>query len=141
MRKTTTIGNREFHVHSNVPYVTEANPPYNCLPEAWREITDAEFLLQRATGFKYMSYLQASRDFKGNDLWEGGFLNGHIDVTIFYRDDGTGFAFGTIPSDYKTVRFFAFGCNHKYETISWENFDHHVKCQSCGDERHIDTSG
>lgn len=105
---------------------------FNEFPPGWREISQKEF--SHSMGFTYSPLAIEYRQMiyqKGEDRKTSkakGYTTGHL--SFFH--DGTGTA---IISDYwaGTVKFFAFGCEHKYKELSRDEcvkrgILHHGRC-------------
>ena len=121
---------------------------YNDLPPGWREITEAEFV--KGPFFSYLPTRVEFRQLVGSDIrCERG--SPLVDARLFFFSDGTGVA---LMDDHWAgkVRYFAFGCNHKWREVYGEeakklgigrlySHDHAYVCDNCGRKRVLDSSG
>jgi hypothetical protein len=115
---------------------------FNDFPDNWRELTEAEFA--RAGFWSYQPRFIETRQMMTGRGPGGGtpaaMEKGMIPATLFHYGDGTGHA---IRTDYweKRVRFYAFGCAHKWQEIgSAGHCLHRMKCDACGRTQVIDSS-
>lgn len=124
---------------------------YNFAPRGFEQITENEFV--RNTPFmRYMPvaivYQQIHSDYDGKPLPGNKFM---LSVYLYLYADGTGVG---IADDYTAgkLRYFRFGCKHKYVGYDREyaeqhnlsylsgRYVHNTVCTKCGDVRQYDSS-
>lgn len=116
---------------------------FNTVPAEWREVSEKEFAQSSA-----FTHSPIRRDYR-QILPEG---EPHtLSVWLNFMHDGTGWA---MASDYWAgkVRFFKFGCAHKYRELGSEecrerglfhggNCYHVYLCEACAHVNAVDSSG
>lgn len=121
---------------------------FNKTPEHWREISEKEFVKG-----KFFQYNPSKIEFRqlrdcGVKAESGSPL---VNARLYHFWDGTGVA---MMDDHWAgkIRFFAFGCDHKYQEVSGQtardlgfrftgNCEHAYVCEKCGHRKMVDTSG
>lgn len=138
--KLETVYSEESKKHENV------YGGYNDFPPGWRSITPEEF-----SQHPFWTYGFVATEHR--QMWPDGRCRPGVKMTaarLFFMYDGTGVA---MEQDYwgKTVRYYAFGCDHKYEELGQRyclenNIPHfgrcwHVyRCTVCGHRDAQDSS-
>ena len=121
---------------------------YNDVPPGWREITEAEFVkgpffsqCVEKTEFRQLVHAEI----KGERGW--WLINAHL----YFFHDGTGVALMDDNLAGK-LRFFAFGCDHKYREVHGNELqelgfkglmggcDHALYCDKCKHKMVVDSS-
>ena len=112
---------------------------YNDAPPGWREIDEAAFV--KGHFFTYNPEKLEYRQLRQGD-------RPMLSVRLYFFHDGTGVG---MSGDGGELRFFAFGCQHKYRELSVKEarehgfqmhaFDHAYTCEKCGHTHVVDSSG
>lgn len=119
---------------------------YNYKPPNWKELTSEQFACSDFFTYDFETY--EFRQFKDPEHNDG--YNGLISVRLYYMPAGHGYGIYSNWTD-KKVRYFRFGCEHKYEELDVvecrrRNIPHYgrcwhvLQCQKCNHLHSYDSS-